>query len=273
MDVLTHELQTAKELAVRAGAILLQHYAKDLSVSWKGQGDPVTSADQEASRFLVAELKQRFPEDGILSEEEQDNAGRLSKSRVWIVDPMDGTTEFISRSGEFAVMIGLANEGAPILGVVYQPIGNKLYYAAAGSGAFIEQEGVKRTLRVSAEADASRIIAVVSRSHDSADEERIRRILKIEHVVRSGSAGLKIGMICEGNAHLYFHSGRGTSQWDTCGPEAILHEAGGRLTDIFGGPLRYNVAETRNPAGLIASNGAIHDRVVDAAKSLKESGR
>ncbi len=263
---MTDELQTAKELAVRAGDILLEHYGQSTSVQWKGLGDPVTVADRAASKFLVGELKQRFPQDGILSEEEKDDTGRLGRPRVWIVDPMDGTTEFVANRGEFAVMIGLAIEGKPTVGVVYQPTERKLYYSASGNGAFVEQGQIRRPLRVSPEADPSRMTIVVSRSHDSADAERIRRTLKVERVVRSGSAGLKVGTICEGNAHLYFHAGPGTSQWDTCAPEAILHEAGGRMTDIFGGPLRYNVADPRNLQGIIASNSVIHDRVVDAAK-------
>jgi 3'(2'), 5'-bisphosphate nucleotidase len=159
-------------------------------------------------------------------------------------------------------MIGLAIEGKPTLGVVYQPTEKKLYYAASGSGAFLEQGQTRLPLRVSPEADPSRIVIAVSRSHDSADAERIRKTLKSEQTIRSGSAGLKAGMICEGKAHLYFHIGPGTNQWDTCAPEAILHEAGGRMTDIFGSPLRYNVAEPRNLRGIIASNAVIHDCVV-----------
>src|SRR5262245_53570012 len=102
------ELETAKDLARRAGAILMQHYAADPSIQWKGKNDPVTTADMAASRFLVEEFQKRFPEDAILSEEEKEDLSRLTNPRVWIVDPMDGTREFISRRGEFAVMIGLA---------------------------------------------------------------------------------------------------------------------------------------------------------------------
>ena len=112
------ELQTAKELAIRAGAILLKHYAEKTSVMWKGKNDPVTAADLEASKFVVGELHERFPGDAILCEEERDDLRRLSTPRVWVVDPMDGTKEFISRRGEFAVMIGLAIEGEARLGVV-----------------------------------------------------------------------------------------------------------------------------------------------------------
>jgi 3'(2'), 5'-bisphosphate nucleotidase len=185
---------------------------------------------------------------------------------------MDGTAEFIAYRGEFAVMIGLAIEGKPTLGVVYQPTEKKLYYAVSGTGAFVEQGEFARRLQVSREADSSRIIVAVSRSHDSADAKLIRGRLNVERIIQSGSAGLKVAMICEGQAHLYFHAGPGTNQWDTCAPGIILHEAGGRMTDVFNSPLRYNVPDPRNLQGLMASNGVIHDRAIDAAKTVLHLG-
>ncbi len=261
---LPSELETAKDLALRAGDILLEYYGQAVTVQWKGRGNPVTVADTSASRFITTELKQRFPHDAILSEEEKDEVSRLAVSRVWIVDPMDGTTEFVAQRDEFAVMIGLAIDGKPVLGVVYQPTSKKLYYAVAGNGAFVEHEENRQPLRVSAETDPAQIVTAVSRSHDSARAKQLRDTLGIQRTLQCGSAGLKVGKICEGIAHLYFQIGPGTSQWDTCAPEAILHESGGRLTDVFGNPLRYNVADTRNLDGLVASNSAIHDRVIQA---------
>jgi 3'(2'), 5'-bisphosphate nucleotidase len=262
------ELETATQLAVRAGDILLKYYRRSTPVEWKGAGDPVTLADKSASTFIVEALKRRFPQDGILCEEEKDDTRRLERPRAWIVDPMDGTNEFVANLGEFAVMIGLAIERKSVLGVVYQPTRQKLYYAEAGKGAYLKQEQGIRRLSVSLETDPSRMIIAVSRSHDSADAQRIREALEIQQMMRSGSAGLKVGMICEGKAHLYFHIGQGTNQWDTCAPEAILQEAGGRMTDIAGHPLVYNIPERRHTDGVIASNSVIHDRVVDVAKKV-----
>src|SRR5689334_20802087 len=192
---LPDELQTAKELAVEAGEILLDYYGQSVDVQWKGRGDPVTTADKAASRFIIRELKARFPGDGLLSEEEKDETSRLSKSRVWIVDPMDGTTEFVAGRDEFAVMIGLVVEGQPMLGVVYQPTDKKLYYATVGSGAFLEQRASRQPLRVSPEADPSRIVVAVSRTHDSARAKAVRDMLHIQSTLQFGSAGLKIGKI------------------------------------------------------------------------------
>jgi 3'(2'), 5'-bisphosphate nucleotidase len=261
---LPDELETAKELAIRAGGILLEHYGQSINVQWKGRGNPVTAADRAASQFITRELKERFPHDAVFSEEEKDDTSRLSVPRVWIVDPMDGTTEFVAHRDEFAVMIGLAVDGRPVLGVVNQPTENKLYSAAAGRGAFVEDKKGQRPLRVSSETDPSRIVVAVSRSHDSARAKQVRNALHIRRTLQFGSAGLKIGKICDGIAHLYMVLGAGTSQWDTCAPQAILHEAGGRMTDVLGNPLQYNIADPRNLRGVVASNGVIHDRVIQA---------
>src|SRR5262249_17452778 len=156
---------------------------------------------------------------------------------------------------EFAVQIGLVTEGTPVLGVVYQPTTRKLYYAAKGMGAFLDSAGAVTPLHVSEEQTASGLTMAVSRSHSSRRVEEIRERLRIPNVIRSGSVGLKVGILCEGRAHLYIHTGSRTNLWDTCGPEAILREAGGRMTDISNQPLRYDAEEIRNPNGLIASNG------------------
>jgi 3'(2'), 5'-bisphosphate nucleotidase len=258
------ELEAARTLAVRAGAILLDHFSQP-RVHWKGLGDPVTDADRSASTFLVSRLKGMFPEDGILSEEESDDDARLSRSRVWMIDPLDGTMEFIHRCDEFAVMIGLSVEGMASLGVIYQPTTEKLYYASSGCGAFLVENRKARLLQVSHESNPLAMTIALSRSHHSADVDAVQRQIGIKNTVRSGSIGLKVGSICEGRAHVYLHTGRNTSLWDTCAPEAILREAGGRMTDLFTAPLRYNRSEVRNLRGVIASNGKIHDRIAEAA--------
>jgi 3'(2'), 5'-bisphosphate nucleotidase len=208
--------------------------------------------------------------DGILSEEEVDDTDRLKKSRVWIVDPMDGTSEFVAGRTEFAVMIGLAVGGRPVIGVVYLPTEEKLYFAELGLGAFVEEGPAKRQLRVPSENDPGRATIAASRSHDSETSQRIREVLGVGAVVRAGGVGLKVAMICEGRAHIYIHAGPGTNQWDTCAPEIILHEAHGRMTDIANNPLGYNTADPRNLRGVIASNGVLHNHAVAAAKRVLE---
>jgi len=270
---MSEELEIAKELAVGAGEILLKHFAQKTAVRWKGKDNPVTDADQQASRFIVESLHRRFPLDGILSEEEVDNTDRLKKSRVWIVDPMDGTSEFVAGRTEFTVMIGLALDGRPDTGVVYLPTVKKLYFAESGRGAFVEEGPAKRQLRVSSEDDPVRATIAASRSHDSVTSQRIREALGVGAVVRAGGVGLKVAMICEGRAHLYIHAGPGTNQWDTCAPEIILREAHGRMTDVRNRPLEYNTSKPQNLHGLIASNGVLHNHAVAAAKRVLDASR
>src|SRR5262249_36867133 len=134
--------------------------------------------------------------------------------------------------------IGLIIDGIPVVGAVYQPTTKKLYYAGRGMGAFLESNGERTPLHVSKEETASRITMAMSRSHRSVRVEAIRERLRIPNVLQMGSVGLKVGAVCEGRAHLYVHTGSRTHVWDTCGPEAILREAGGIMTDISNQPLR-----------------------------------
>src|SRR5215467_11986347 len=131
-------------------------------------------------------------------------------------------------------MIGLVSEGIPVLGVVYQPCTDKLYAAATGVGAILEQDGQSHVLQVSPEQNASQMTIAMSRSHRSGRIDELAQRLRIGHEIRTGSVGLKVGLICEAAAHIYVHLGTHTQIWDTCAPEAILFEAGGRLTDIDG---------------------------------------
>jgi 3'(2'), 5'-bisphosphate nucleotidase len=274
MVVMEKELAIAKALATGGGAILLEYYDQGVPVDWKAPGDPVTAADRAVSEFIVTNLAREFPSHGILSEEETDDYVRLEKSHVWMIDPMDGTKEFIDHRGDFAVQIGLVVNGLPALGVVYQPTTKKLYYASKGMGAFLQIDMTAPIpLHVSPEQTASHMTMAVSRSHRSRRVDAIRKQLRIQDSIQMGSVGLKVGLLCEGRAHLYVHTGAGTKLWDTCGPEAILREAGGRMTDAANSPLQYRDREIKNFNGLIASNGIIHDRAVQVTQSVLESFR
>ena len=262
------ELEVARRLAREAGAILMEFYRGETEVQWKGYDDPVTAADHAANEMLVRELHRHFPEDAILSEELPDDKARLAHERVWMVDPMDGTKQFIERLDEFAVMIGLAVAGEPKVGVVYNPATDRMYYAAPGTGAFVEEKWTTKRLRVSDTNDPAKMVAALSRSHHNPATDHICRQLGIEQGVRSGSVGLKLGLIAEGRAHVYINTKPRTMQWDTCGPEAILHAAGGMLTDVNGHALKYNVPELRNLGGIIASNGTIHEKMIESAQAF-----
>jgi 3'(2'), 5'-bisphosphate nucleotidase len=259
------ELETAKRTAVRAGAILLEHYARS-SVPDKERHDPITEARQLVGAFLVKELKQAFPGDGVLSPEDSDHSNSDSTSRVWMLEPLDGTLEFEQCHDEFAVMIGLSVDGAANLGVIYQPRREKMYYALSGSGAFLIENRATRLLQVARESDPLGMTIVHSRLPGSSESGVLQRGLGVGSAMSYGSIGLNVGLICEGVAHLYVHPSRHTYSWDTCAPEVILHEAGGRMTNRFNASLRYGKV-VRNPGPVIASNGAMHDQIVQAAQS------
>jgi 3'(2'), 5'-bisphosphate nucleotidase len=272
------ELRVALELAREAGAAILEVYEGPLEIEQKtGAGDrePVTKADRIANEIIVQRLSREFPEDGILAEESVDTERRLGKSRVWMVDPLDGTTGFIEGNGDFAVQIGLAEAGECVLGVVYQPLTGVLYRAVRGGGAWVERPEMEaERARVSGHVDLTTMRLAASRSHRSPRMDRVVQKFGVKQEVRRGSVGIKVGLIVEQQCDLYVHLSPRTKQWDTCAPEIILQEAGGRLTDLFGNPLRYNSPEVQNRNGIVASNGVAHQEIISAlGPLLAEFGR
>ncbi len=275
-----NELEAAIGIARKAGAAILEHYSLDIisesKIGLDNFSEPVTAADREASRIIVDGIEELFPADAILSEEEADKLDeRLANTRVWFVDPIDGTAGFIKKDGDFAVQIGLAENGTAILGVVYLPAKDILYSATRGGGAFIsENGGLAKRLHVSGKTDFTEMDLAVSRDHRSPKISQIIRDLGIRSEVGRGSVGVKVGLIAEQTCDLYIHLSHRTKFWDTCGPQVILEEAGGKLTDLFGTAIRYDIGDVQNLNGILASNGAAHDAAVEALKPiLHEFGR
>ena len=270
------ELGAAISLARAAGVAALEHYGGPLRIVHKSENeDPVTQADHAANDLIVSGLQREFPADGLLSEETLDTVRRLSISRVWMVDPLDGTKGFIEGNGDFAVQIGMVEDGAPVLGVVYQPVPDVLHYAARGAGAWVVRpETAPERLRVSGETELARMRLAASRDHHSPRMKTVMGALGLREEIRRGSVGIKTGLIAERQCDLYIHLSPRTKHWDTCAPEAILVEAGGRLTDLWGEPLRYNTEDVQNRNGLVAAGGAAHPLVVARlAPLLAEFGR
>jgi 3'(2'), 5'-bisphosphate nucleotidase len=225
--------------------------------------------------MIVTCLKREFPNDGILAEESIDTKRRLEKPRVWMVDPLDGTNGFIDGNGDFAVQIGLAEESQCVMGVVYQPLTGVLYRAVQGEGTWIERpQFAPEKAQVSNKTNLSIMRLAASRSHRSPRMNKVVARFGFREEVQRGSVGIKIGLLVEQQCDVYIHLSPRTKQWDTCAPEVILTEAGGRVTDLFGYPLNYNVPDVQNRNGLVASNGAAHDQIIDTlAPLLKEFGR
>lgn len=272
------ELRVVCELARAAGAAILEHYDGPLKVEQKTNYDdvePVTVADRIANEMIVTGLKREFPGDGILAEESVDTKRRLEKSRVWMVDPLDGTNGFIDGNGDFAVQIGLAEEGQCVLGVVYLPLTDVLYRAISGGGTWIERPQFEpEKARTSDVTSLSTMRLAASRSHRSPRMNKVVERFGFREEVQRGSVGIKVGLIIEKQCDVYIHLSPRTKQWDTCAPEVILTEAGGRMSDLFGDPLNYNVPDVQNRNGLVASNGTSHEQIIETlAPLLKEFGR
>jgi 3'(2'), 5'-bisphosphate nucleotidase len=252
-----------------AAEVILEVYATPFEVEMKGPGDPVTEADRRANALICREIEAAFPGEPILAEEsvpERDEiAARAARERVFFVDPLDGTREFIRRNGEFAVMIGLSERGGASLGVVVLPATGEALAGRVGGEALLEgADGGRRPLRVSSVRSFAEATAVVSRSHRPPAVERLLERLGIRRVVPCGSVGIKVARVVTGAADVYVHAGTGAKLWDVCAPEAILRAAGGRFSDLAGRAIDYGGADLLLRNGLVATNGALHDGVVAA---------
>ncbi len=281
-SVYERELRAAVELARAAGAAALGYYGGPLRVEHKDEFDePVTQADRAVNELIVSSLRAQFPDDGILAEESVDTKTRLARERVWMVDPLDGTKGFIAGTGDFAVQIGLADKGEAVLGVVYAPATDVMYWAARGAGAWVErpvetaeQSTKTERLRVSENTELATMRLAESRSHRGPKMDTVVRALGIREEIKSHSVGVKVGLIVERQCDVYIHLSPKTKQWDTCAPEAVLREAGGLMTDLWGEPLRYNTPNVMNRNGLVSTNGAAHTEVIARLRPLlAEFGR
>src|SRR6201988_42396 len=215
-----HELNIAIALARDAGATILEQYEGPIRIETKNSDDdiePVTQADRIANELIVSRLKDEFPNDGILAEESIDTERRLSKSRVWMVDPLDGTSGFIAGNGDFAVQIGLVENGECVLGVVYLPLTKVLYRAVRGDGTFVEHDGHPlQQAFVGEQNDLGKMRLAASRSHRIPRMDKVVSSLGFKEELRRGSVGIKIGLIVERQCDVYIHLSPRTKQWDTC---------------------------------------------------------
>ena len=269
---LGEELRCAIELAIRAAAEIERVRHGSLDVEMKAGNEPVTVADKRSSELIVAGIASRFPHDALISEELAPAPGAFGHQRAWFVDPIDGTKDFIRGDEGWSIMIGLLRGGRPALGVVHQPAANRTFFATPDGGAHVRTaDGVQR-LAVSDVATAAEARLVISASHRSTDIDRVKSTLGISNELNIGSVGVKLSLIALGIRDLYVSPATKTKAWDTCAPEAILTAAGGRLSDLFGGPINYT-SELRHARGLVASNGRIHDEVVARLAPLFEALR
>jgi myo-inositol-1(or 4)-monophosphatase len=245
------ELTVARDAAIAAGKIL-QRYFRDggYQIDSKGKNNPVTTADFEADSELKQILLDAYPEYGWLSEETADNDDRLSRERVWIVDPLDGTKEFIKGIPEFVVAIALADHGVPVMGVSFNPIKDELFSGIPGVGCFLDGKPV--TVSDTTTLEHSTILA--SRSETARGEWKAYEGRVTVRPI--GSVAYKLALVAAGQADATFTL-TPKSEWDIASGVALIIAAGGRVTDLHGDPLRFNRRSVKTP-GFVASNGHLH---------------
>jgi 3'(2'), 5'-bisphosphate nucleotidase len=235
-------------LAEKAGQAILQVYSSDFEVQSKDDESPLTQADLASHHCIVAGLEKLTPGMPVISEESglPDFDERSRWSRYWLIDPLDGTKEFVNRNGEFTVNIALIDNHRPVFGVVHVPVQNKTYIGCEGYGAERrDADGQAQSIRV-ATSSASPVRVVGSRSHRGASLDAYLENLGESDMVPMGSS-LKFCVIAEGGADLYPRLGP-TSEWDTAAAQAVIEQAGGRVVTLDGKPMKYNTkSDMLNP--------------------------
>ncbi|MGV6988327.1 3'(2'),5'-bisphosphate nucleotidase CysQ [Testudinibacter sp. P80/BLE/0925] len=250
-------LNAALSIAKRAGEKLLTFYYRGIESELKQDNTPVTEADLAVSRFLEDELQALTPGIPVLSEESQtiDFAERRRWTQYWLVDPLDGTQQFLEKTDQFSVLIALVQHNQPTLGIVYSPVPRLAFYAMDKFGAYKQQNGVISRLQTRPPGDNVIRIAV-------GKNVRRQQVMAMFHdqfdyqLIRYGSSGLKGALVAEGRSDCYIRLGK-TGEWDTAAVECILRETGGKIVDLYGNPLTYNRRETLiNPDFIMLGNAA-----------------
>lgn len=239
-------LNAVCDLAQQAGRVVMDVYATEFTVRAKGDASPVTEADERAEALIVAGLAALTPDVPVVAEEGV-AAGRVPAfgKRFWLVDPLDGTREFVHRNGEFTVNVALIEDGQPVLGVVHAPALLRLFGGVSGSGAFVEDENGRRPIRCR-EVPSEGVTVLASRSHGNPVAlEAFLAGRSVAEVKYAGSS-LKLCLLAAGEADLYPRFGR-TMEWDIAAGHAVLAAAGGSVVDLSGRPLVYGKAGFENP--------------------------
>lgn len=254
-DEIKHLLKDVRKIAAAAAAEILKVYNTDFDIERKDDKSPLTLADLASHRLICEQLRQLTPDIPVLSEESAttDFSIRQQWERYWLVDPLDGTREFIKRNDEFTINIALIDNHEPVLGVIQIPVTGTCYYAVRDHGAWRHETG-KEPVKIKTRSTDSRSLAVAgSRSHGSSKQQTFIEKLGDVETYAIGSS-LKFCLVAEGRADIYPRFGP-TSEWDTAAAQCIVEEAGGIVTDENLEPLRYNTSESLlNPHFLVIAD-------------------
>jgi myo-inositol-1(or 4)-monophosphatase len=246
------ELTVAESAAREAGAVIMGLFKGKFDVYEKSKNNPVTTADIEANRIIREAIAEAFPGDGWLSEEDQDNADRLTRSRIWVVDPIDGTKEFIEGVPQFAISIAFVVDGRPKIAIVYNPAKERFYKAAYGQGAYLNNE----TIRVSSRSEINGASLLVSRS-----EPQKKFQVFVDHcdIKPVGSIAYRLAKVAggDGDCTITF---RNIHEWDICAGVLMIEEAGGRVVDGEGNTMKFN-RELPKHRGVVAANALLSEEL------------
>ncbi|MBD2775035.1 3'(2'),5'-bisphosphate nucleotidase CysQ family protein [Iningainema tapete] len=268
-------LEITRSIGWEAADLLKSYYHhsnQNLEIQYK-QNDPVTAADLAVSQFILQKLQAALGDEdfGYISEETYTSSQNPAPTWVWIIDPLDGTRDFIEKTGEYAIHIALVKEKRPVLAVVAVPEAQKLYYATKGGGTFVETRDRNiNSLQVSSHKPVEDLTLVVSRSHRNQRLDYLLQHLPCQNQKAVGSVGCKIATIVEKQADVYISlSGKSAPKdWDIAAPELILTEAGGKFTHFDGTPLQYNTGDVNQWGGILASNGQFHEMLCQEAERI-----
>lgn len=267
-----HAAEVALSIAREAAKIVMRVYAAPFEVEFKAKDDPVTRADREANDLACVRLARAFPGVSIVAEESDPStyAGFADAEAVWFVDPLDGTREFVARNGEFAVMLGLAEHGEATVGVIVAPAWDRAFVGVVGEGAWeIAANGSRTAIGVSARESLAGASFVVSRSRAVERAKALAMSMGAREAVSHGSSGLKGVLIATGVHDVYLQPGNAGMRWDACATEALVRAAGGACTEEDGAPFDYAAESLLNARGLVATNGRLHDGVIEALRAAK----
>jgi 3'(2'), 5'-bisphosphate nucleotidase len=258
--------EVALAAATEAAAVVMRIYSEPFAVEYKVKDDPVTAADREANALLCDRLAAAFPGLPVVAEESDpaSYAGYEGAEAAWFVDPVDGTRELVARTGEFAVMVGLAERGLAILSVVIAPAWGRTFLGVVGEGAWeVSAEGQRRPIHVSSCGTLSEASLVLSRSRKTEALARAVEVVGPRVAFQHGSSGLKGALVALGTHDIYLQAGPAGMLWDACATDALVCAAGGRCTDVTGRPFDYTSKDLVNRNGLLADNGLLHEAVIE----------
>ena len=259
------ELEIAVNAAIKAGETILDIYDGNFRTTTKTDDSPVTDADFKSNEIIKKILSKTNY--SILSEEDIDDPKRLSENTIWVIDPLDGTSDYIDKTGEFTIMISLIKNNEPILGVIGWPTEKTLFVAQKGSGAFRYSNNEWTKITVSKISDLSLCRTVGSRHHLTDKEKNFIKKLGIVNFTSIGSS-LKVGKISSGEADAYITTTDKMKEWDSAASYCIVHEAGGKMTDMLGNDISYNNKDVYHHNGILVTNGLLHDKIVKEFKKL-----